>query len=98
MSPVSLLLIVLAEQAQGLQWTGAGVLEVLTALQRQITNQKLSFSQNPCRRKTLNCSDEAPLWTFSPHLRASPVPDGFDDTVIGQSCSQLVFSSCEDTH
>lgn len=51
MSPVGLLLVVLAEQAQGLQWTGAGVLEVLTALQRQITNQKLSFSQNPCRRK-----------------------------------------------
>lgn len=47
MSPVSLLLVFLAEQAQGLQWTGAGVLEVLTALRHQITNQKLT---------TLGCS------------------------------------------
>lgn len=39
MSPVSLLPIFLAEQAQGLQWAGAGVLEVLTALYHQTTNR-----------------------------------------------------------
>lgn len=33
-----------------------------------------------------------------PHLSAAPVPDGFDDTVISQSSSQLVFTSCENTH
>lgn len=42
MSPVSLLL---AEQAQGLQWAGAGVLEVLTALYHKTTKQRLRFSK-----------------------------------------------------
>lgn len=41
MSPVSLLL---AEQAQGLQWAGAGVLEVLTALYHRTTKQRLRFN------------------------------------------------------